>query len=131
MPAERAAVRKMIRKSLARLANCKDNVRRQCRTALQSRAETLQPASPPDIQRQGNCTSHPGFGLEDRIDGFYCRGMIGGIGMLFFGMWLLSENLKTLTGPRIRTLVARLTATVSSVLDAMSWRGQPPRTPWP
>ena len=35
-------------------------------------------------------------------------GMIGGIGMLFFGMWLLSENLKTLTGPRIRSLVGRL-----------------------
>ena len=26
-------------------------------------------------------------------------GMIGGIGMLFFGMWLLSENLKTVAGP--------------------------------
>ena len=37
-------------------------------------------------------------------------GMIGGIGMLFFGMWLLSENLKTLAGPRIRTLVGQLTS---------------------
>ena len=36
-------------------------------------------------------------------------GMIGGIGMLFFGMWLLSENLKTMAGPRIREAVGRLT----------------------
>lgn len=36
-------------------------------------------------------------------------GMIGGIGMLFFGMWLLSENLKTLAGPRVRQAVGRLT----------------------
>lgn len=36
-------------------------------------------------------------------------GMIGGIGMLFFGMWLLSENLKTVAGPRLRVLVSRLT----------------------
>ena len=37
-------------------------------------------------------------------------GMVGGIGMLFFGMWLLSENLKTLAGPKIRQTVARLTS---------------------
>ena len=36
-------------------------------------------------------------------------GMIGGIGMLFFGMWLLSENLKTVAGPRIRILVSQYT----------------------
>ena len=36
-------------------------------------------------------------------------GMIGGIGILFFGMWLLSENLKTVAGPRLRVLVGRLT----------------------
>ena len=36
-------------------------------------------------------------------------GIIGGIGMLFFGMWLLSENLKTLAGPRVRQAVGRLT----------------------
>ena len=34
---------------------------------------------------------------------------IGGIGMLFFGMWLLSENLKTLAGPRVRQTAGRLT----------------------
>ena len=28
-------------------------------------------------------------------------GMIGGVGLLFFGMWLLSENIKTVAGPRI------------------------------
>ena len=38
-------------------------------------------------------------------------GMIGGIGMLFFGMWLLSENLKTVAGPRIRILVSQYTTT--------------------
>ena len=36
-------------------------------------------------------------------------GMIGGIGLLFFGMWLLSENIKTVAGPRIRMLAGRLT----------------------
>ena len=36
-------------------------------------------------------------------------GMTGGIGMLFFGMWLLSENLKTVAGPRIRMLVSQYT----------------------
>ena len=36
-------------------------------------------------------------------------GMVGGIGLLFFGMWLLSETTKTVAGPRIRILVSRLT----------------------
>ena len=35
-------------------------------------------------------------------------GILGGVGLLFFGMWLLSENLKTLVGPRLRMLAARL-----------------------
>ena len=37
-------------------------------------------------------------------------GIIGGIGLLFFGMWLLSESLKTLAGPRIRMLAGHLTS---------------------
>ena len=37
-------------------------------------------------------------------------GMIGGVGLLFFGMWLLSENIKTVAGPRIRILASRLTS---------------------
>ena len=35
-------------------------------------------------------------------------GILGGVGLLFFGMWLLSENLKTLVGPRLRMLASRL-----------------------
>lgn len=35
-------------------------------------------------------------------------GILGGVGLLFFGMWLLSENLKTVVGPRLRMLAARL-----------------------
>ena len=35
-------------------------------------------------------------------------GILGGVGLLFFGMWLLSENMKTLVGPRLRMLAARL-----------------------
>ena len=37
-------------------------------------------------------------------------GMIGGIGLLFFGMWLLSENMKSVAGPRVRILARRLTS---------------------
>ena len=37
-------------------------------------------------------------------------GIIGGVGLLFFGMWLLSESLKTVAGPRIRMLAGRLTS---------------------
>ena len=35
-------------------------------------------------------------------------GILGGVGLLFFGMWLLSENLKTVVGPRLRMLASRL-----------------------
>ncbi|MCE2501845.1 MAG: Na/Pi symporter [Dehalococcoidia bacterium] len=35
-------------------------------------------------------------------------GILGGVGLLFFGMWLLSENLKTVVGPRLRILASRL-----------------------
>ncbi len=35
-------------------------------------------------------------------------GILGGVGLLFVGMWLLSENLKTLAGPRLRMLASRL-----------------------
>ena len=35
-------------------------------------------------------------------------GILGGVGLLFFGMWLLSENLKTVVGPRLRVLASRL-----------------------
>lgn len=35
-------------------------------------------------------------------------GIFGGVGLLFFGMWLLSENLKTVVGPRLRVLASRL-----------------------
>ena len=36
-------------------------------------------------------------------------GIIGGIGLLFFGMWLLSESMKAVAGPRIRILAGHLT----------------------
>ncbi len=35
-------------------------------------------------------------------------GILGGVGLLFFGMWLLSENLKAVVGPRLRVLASRL-----------------------
>ena len=35
-------------------------------------------------------------------------GILGGVGLLFVGMWLLSENLKVLVGPRLRMLASRL-----------------------
>ena len=35
-------------------------------------------------------------------------GILGGVGLLFFGMWLLSENLKTVVGPRLRILASKL-----------------------
>ncbi len=35
-------------------------------------------------------------------------GILGGVGLLFVGMWLLSENLKTLVGPRLRILASQL-----------------------
>ena len=35
-------------------------------------------------------------------------GILGGVGLLFAGMWLVSENLKALTGPRLRLLASRM-----------------------
>ena len=35
-------------------------------------------------------------------------GILGGVGLLFFGMWLLSENLKAVVGPRLRMLASKL-----------------------
>ena len=35
-------------------------------------------------------------------------GILGGVGLLFFGMWLLAENLKRVVGPRLRMLASRL-----------------------
>ena len=60
-PGSGPAVREMVGKFLAGLANRKDEVRRRCRTVLQSRAEALQPASRPDSQRQTN--AHPSLAL--------------------------------------------------------------------
>ena len=55
----RAAVRERVGKFLAGLSSRKDEVRRRCRTVLQSRAETL----PPRFPAPSKCTSHLGFGL--------------------------------------------------------------------
>lgn len=35
-------------------------------------------------------------------------GVLGGVGLLFIGMWYLAENLKVLAGQRLRTLASRL-----------------------
>ena len=59
----RAAVRERVGSFLAGLARRKEEVRRRCRTVLQSRAEALQPASLPDSPSSGKCTSHFGFSL--------------------------------------------------------------------
>ncbi len=45
-------------------------------------------------------------------------GITGGLGLFFFGMWLLTENLKTLTGRRLRMTVARW---VGHPMAAYSW----------
>ena len=58
----RAAVQERVGKFLAGLSSRKDEVRRRCRTVLQSRAETLPRDSAP-IPSTGKCTSHLGFGL--------------------------------------------------------------------
>ena len=62
----RAAVQERVGKFLAGLSSRKDEVRRRCRTVLQSRAETL----PPRFPAPGKCTSHLGFGLGliDQLD---------------------------------------------------------------
>ena len=54
--------RKRVGNFLAGLASRRDEVRRRCRTVLQSRAEALLPI-PSTIPRLRQCTSHLGFGL--------------------------------------------------------------------
>ena len=58
----RAAVQERVGKFLAGLSSRKDEVRRRCRTVLQSRAETL----PPRFPAPGKCTSHLGFWFRCR-----------------------------------------------------------------
>ena len=58
----RAAVQERVGKFLAGLSSRKDEVRRRCRTVLQSRAETP-PRLPPRFPAPGKCTSHLGFGV--------------------------------------------------------------------
>ena len=53
----RAAVQERVSSLLSGLASRKDEVRRRCRTVLQSRAESLQRDSPPDTQHPAN--AHP------------------------------------------------------------------------
>ena len=57
----RAAVQERVGNFLAGLANRKDEVRRRCRTVLQSRAEALLPDSRPDPRRPAN--AHPTLAL--------------------------------------------------------------------
>ena len=64
----RAAVQERVGKFLAGLSSRKDEVRRRCRTVLQSRAETLPRDSPPRFPAPGKCTSHLGFGLAGQAD---------------------------------------------------------------
>ena len=55
------AVRPRVGNFLAGFANRKDEVKRRCRTALQSRAEALLPHSQPDSRRPAN--AHPSLAL--------------------------------------------------------------------
>ena len=57
----RAAVQERVGNFLAGLASRKDEVRRRCRTVLQSRAETLLPDCRPDPRRPAN--AHPTLAL--------------------------------------------------------------------
>ena len=57
----RAAVQERVGKFLAGLSSRKDEVRRRCRTVLQSRAETLPRDSRPDSQHPAN--AHPTLAL--------------------------------------------------------------------
>ena len=59
----RAAVQERVGSFLARLTSRKDEVKRRCRTVLQSRAESLLRDSQPRSPTSGKCTSHLGFGL--------------------------------------------------------------------
>ena len=57
----RAVVRERVGSFLVGLARRKEEVRRRCRTVLQSRAEALQPASLPDSLHPAN--AHPTLAL--------------------------------------------------------------------
>ena len=57
----RAAVQERVGKFLAGLSSRKDEVRRRCRTVLQSRAETLPRDSRPDSRHPAN--AHPTLAL--------------------------------------------------------------------
>ena len=59
----RVAVQDRAGKFLAGLASRKDEVKRRCRTVLQSRAEAVLRASRPRFPVPGKCISHLGFGL--------------------------------------------------------------------
>ena len=62
---------------LTGLTNHKDEVRRRCRTVLQSRAEALLSDSQPDDPHHGKCTSHLGFSLE-QVPAGYVRALAHG-----------------------------------------------------
>ena len=57
----RVAVQERVNRFLTGLANRQDEVRRRCRTVLQSRAEALQPVSQPDSRNPAN--AHPTLAL--------------------------------------------------------------------
>ena len=59
----RAAVQERVGKFLAGLSSRKDEVRRRCRTVLQSRGRNTPARLPPRFPAPGKCTSHLGFGL--------------------------------------------------------------------
>ena len=57
--------REMVQKRVGSgLVSRKEELKRRCQTALQSRAEALLPASQLDSRRPPKCTFHPGCGLE-------------------------------------------------------------------
>ena len=59
----REAVQMRVGGFLAGLATRKDDVRRRCRTVLQSKAQALLRNSPPPFPAPNKCTSHLGFDL--------------------------------------------------------------------
>ena len=59
----KSLVKERVGNFLASLASRKEEVKRRCRTVLQSRAEGLLQDSPAPFPTHGKCTSHLGFGL--------------------------------------------------------------------
>ena len=59
----KASVQERVGNFLHGLSSRKDEVRRRCRTILQSRAERFLRESPAPMPTHGKCTSHLGFGL--------------------------------------------------------------------